>query len=249
MPNAGTVCRFSWPLVVDASNCDIVVQVNAVVETLHIAVGTYYWYGDGTAADFKSALHNCLETHSESPAVTTALSTDGTFSLTTSKAMTIWLTGAPTTLDSYWLGMYPTFYASTAGEITAPLQAAHLWCPERAYSDDSGLYTEHQVSESVDLSGHMDRWKWASRNYRDLTIQLLLATKLFAEDAQPNEAFSIFRDYLATGAVFAWTPNVAVPSTHSSWYVRDLDWLRIWPVKQIAECARYYRLQIPMQAA
>jgi len=249
LPSQGTVCRFAWPLVIDSSNNHLRVTCNAVTETLTIASGIYYHYGSGAAADFKSAIHDALETHSESPAIATSLSAIGTFGLTTSKAMTLKMGDALTTLDETWLGFHAADYASAAGVITAPHQSAHLWCPERAYSDDSGPYAEHQVSQAVDLAGDPDTWKWGTRSYRDLTIQLLLSTKLFAEDADDNEAFSLFRDYLATGGVFSWTPNVNVQGTHSSWYIRDLDWLRIWPVKQIAECARYYRLQIPMQAA
>ena len=258
MPDAGTTSRFAWPLEIAAANADIRVTCNAVAETVAInvlaaGVAPYYWRDDASAADFLAALIDALESHGKSPTVLGNLTSEGKVYLASNKSMTIHWGDPLTTLDPLWCGAPASdaIFVLDGGlyKDTSDYQVGHSWWPERMYHDDSGLYTEHQVSQSVDLDGVTDTWLWASRDYRDIGIALLPASKIFAADAATNEDFAALRDYLATGGPMEWCPDWEVPGTYHRTVIRDLQWLRVWPVRTMGEVATYYRVRLPMQSA
>mgnify|MGYP006863443069 CR=1 FL=1 len=257
MPDAGTQSRFAIPLVIAAANADIRVTCNAVAATVSInvlaaGVAPYYWRDDASAADLVAALIVALESHPQLPTVSAALLEDGKLYLTSTKSMTIHWGNVLTTIDPAWFGFAAgdsAFILTATYKLTSTYQAGRSWWPEVMYHDDSGLYTEHQVEQAVDLDGKTDTWLFGSRDFRDIGIKVLPASKIFAEDAATNEDFAAFRDYLATGGPFEWCPDWATPGTYYRMVIRNVQWLRVWPVKTMAEVATYYRVSLPMQSA
>jgi len=250
MPTAGTTPRFTWDIVIDNTNKALRVTCNAVTATVNLAVGTYQMLGDGTAADFCAALDTALQSHAQAPVIGVALSVDGVLTITSDKALSLLMGDALTTFPFAWLGCAAATYSTAAGTVTLPYQVGHMWCPETQYSDNSGLTPECISSRSEDMVGGHDTWLWATKSYRDITIDIVPTAKVFAEDAaHANEAFATFYAWLATGDAFTWTPDVTVPATHAAYTIRDEQWAQQFPIVIMSELSRFYRVKMLMQTA
>lgn len=249
MPASGTLTRFAWEIVIGASTGGIRVTCDGATETVSVAAGTYYWLGDGTAADFGEALRAALHSHSKAPTITVYLDPDGTIRIVSTLALSLLLADGATTLDETLLGCHAATYTASGSPltITSPHQVAHLWVPERIYTDDSGAYPEHLLDRATSLSGRSGLYLWGSRSYRDILIDLLPASKLFAAEASDNEAFQLLHAWLASGGAVRWTPSVTAPATHYLVGIRDDEWLAKWPVERIDQVAGRYLIRFPLE--
>lgn len=254
MPAAGTLPRFSWPIVITSSTNAIRFDIAGDLATVSITPGTYYWLGDGSAADLCAALDAALSSHPASlPTVTVYLDADGTIRIITNNGPgsmpQLLLADALTTIDPVLFGFTAAAYpfAGTPWTLSSPTQVGHLWNPERIYVDDSGNYQDTISDVSVSLSGRDSTWCYAERTYRDFLVDLLPPEKLFDADSPVNEAFATFLRWLARGGEFRWTPSILVPATHLLCKIRDPEWAKGWPPKRIDQVARRYSIQFPLR--
>jgi hypothetical protein len=250
MPNAGTVCRFAWPVEITSATRGIRATINGVAATVNIAVGTYWWFGDGSANDLCTRLDTALTSHPQAPVIVVALNADGTITITSSLSIVIDFAHADTTIDAATFGFVDgVSYSDLAAPfvITSPNQVGHLWNPERIYCDDTGLVPQNTVSRSVDLSGAPTAYRWSSVQIRDITIDLIPFEKLLSADSPVSEAFDLFYSYISQGNKFVWTPDITAPATWTTYYLRDVAQLESWPWERIAEVTRYHRVTLRMQ--
>lgn len=250
MPAAGTICQFAYPLTISTLNRAIRVTVEATTETLSLVAGTYWWLYDGTAYDACKVLETALNTHTSTPGFVVTMNADGSLNVLANKAWTIKFADVATTFNSLWAGFHSSDATGVLSSGKYRLSGAHqcgfLWCPERQYSDDTGLKQDHLISRSIDVAGNPTTYKWGTTYYRSIFLDILPNTKIFTADGDTNEGFDLFYAYLATGGRFVWTPNIDNPAVYTTWFIKDQDWLETFPVVQMAELSRYYKLTIPM---
>jgi hypothetical protein len=144
--------------------------------------------------------------------------------------------------------------AGVGNSVAGDFQVGGSWYPGVRYLNSTGEIREWQSRIKVGL--RISGWTWASFTRQDIQISLLPVGKVYpvaypdgsaAVEAGYNEDFQSFYDYLVTGGLFEWAPDVTAPGTYLSYQIREPEFATRWPVSEIELLVQRYQLWIPMR--
>lgn len=246
---AGYPPRFCWPIVVDATCDTIGFDEGGAPLLADVADGTYFWRGDGTAADMCLALKTALDA-AGALTYTVTIATTGVLTIAATGPFTLlWLTGGGD-LPAATCGFANADQGSVANACVGDFQVAFGWWPEQMAIVDSERFPAYRSVQSTIMNGRTRTQLWGARMQRRVLVDVLPARKIFtAEEVRLQEAFERFYAYLATGGRFELTINTAVPGTYQQYVPLGTEFCSAWPAQIPDErVMRRYDVMIPMQA-
>ena len=226
MAGAGTIPRFSWSVVIDATNNDIECKQNGGgVVIAAIDPGTYWWRADGTADDLCKQLADALDA-AMGATFTCALSVDGILTISHDATdFTIFWANVNTTADDATFGFDDLGQASVALSMPSDFQVGRSFWPELAYLDDTETRPVYNSTQVSAIDGGTYSLQFAERFERKVYLDLLPAWKVFQEEERVgNEQEALLAQtaaaerpslWWAKGEEFEFCPNWAVPGTYT----------------------------------
>jgi hypothetical protein len=249
---AGTTPRLSLPITLDATNNTFqITEGGGGALNVTVVAGTYYWLGDGTAADLCLAIKAALEV---AGALTyTVTESAGVLTISATGAWVLIFGAGVHLLSPALLGMTDADHASAGAgnSVVGTFQVDSGYWVEQAYTEDTESCPVHSVASAWSLSGRNVGLSYGSRTFRTIGVDLVPARKVFqAEEVRAQESFQRIFLRLASGVAFEFTPSVLVPATHSKYVIRDPRWCNspLDSVFRLHETVvRRYQLTLPMQ--
>ena len=276
MPGAGTIPRFSWPQLITRGASDMITFEERPAGawepplwgTVLGAQGAseesdFFHRDNGSDQDFANGLQTALREGSAAGPNGWTYSVDindnGTYTIYSDAggAQRLFrLRWDLSWLNSNLYGFTSITYTAanltgTRWEITSPNQAANLWLPEQAYTDDTEEIPIHHAIQAVSMSGRRRTQRWGlGRAFREVFCDFLPPNKIFiAEEDRVNEAFERFYLHAASGGRFEFTrhwTNPLLKSPDGVYVISDDKWLNGWPVAIPSGMIRLYDVRFPM---
>lgn len=246
---AGYLCRFAWPIVID-STCDrLTVKEGAGLDlVVDVPDGTYYWRGDGTAADFCAVLKTALEAVGGLTYTVTFAST-GLLTIQATGAWTLRLTVAHD-FPAALLGFVDAVdYASLTGAVTGTQHVDCAWLPQQIHSEDS---EDLEASEAVPtyLEGGTSPGRvamYGDRSTRTILLDALPTSEtLVASEAVVRRSFQRFYRAVRDGTIFEYCHDRTIPGAYTRRQILDPAWLRGWPATRTPRTIQRWDVRVPM---
>jgi len=255
MPGAGTIPQFRWPVVMAAGNKTIRYGDASGNTDAALAEGTYFWRGDGSAADLAVALDTALTaaaaTTGSGIGFTVALADTGILTITGTGAFSLSLGHANTTVDPDIFGFLAATYTSAGNVITSPHQVGNAWFPEQSYIDDTEDVPHYRQVITGVINGRVRTQRWGSVTKRSVLVDVLPPRKVFqAEEVRRGEAFERFQAHLSTGGRYEFCRDFTSTRGTYSTYTPDPEMpaeLGPWPATIPHSMIRRYDVRLSMQ--
>ena len=263
---AGTIPKIAWPMVVETGVNDVIIFDEGGVDiTCTLPSGTYFWRGDGSAADMQFVLDTALNAALPAPLLNgysvsfqnaaVGASSAGTVELDSDNVQfTVQWTDALTTANPLWFGetgladhVYNTIDDS-------PNQCSHVWLPEQIYIDDSEDRPYYLAEQQIMGDGSTSAQQWGERFERTIIFDVLPAWKVFEGDEvyvgeawyQQTAAGSRASTLISQGLRFEFTPSVSVPGTYKTYSPNGQAFMRHQGMATPSGMVRRYDLTLPM---
>lgn len=253
----GTSPRFALPVVLTASNNTINITTGATTEDVTIAAGTYFWRGDGTAADLKTALFAALNTNTGGGVYAGSLGIDLGIVVSCTVAFSLNWAAGTTTADSTIFG----FLAANKGDALVPyvVLSDHLvlyaWTPYPLISlDGTNATPKYRAAVATAMSDRERTARWGPKRQRkEITVDLLPPSRVFLDrETLVGEAFERFWVLAGDGTRFEFAPNIAVPGTYATVQIAEQEWKESMDspacVQIIPVTLERYTARIPMKS-
>lgn len=227
MAGAGTIPKFALPIIIETGVNDKVrfdEPSNPDIDAT-ITSGTYWWRFDGTANDFAVVFAAALNTASV-VAGTYSVEEDFANLLLSVENDTIeftiqWSDTTNTTIDPNILGFDAIDQTSSSGVMTSDFQPGKLWFPNDKYIKDSEDRPRRSAIMVNSRTGKTFTSSWGLRTARRILMDHIPASRIFAAEADTNEAFEDFWKETSTGTRFEFCRdcyNVAGTPTNKDSY-------------------------------